>query len=122
MHLVGTRRGDIGVLTATTWGVTTMRETLVAAGIPAIDLLDYDGHTTDAVKVGTVKRAKGLEFEQVLLARVKPEPLKRDLLTPSSDTERERRELDRRELYVAMTGARDGLWVGALLTALFLRP
>ncbi|MBD8659804.1 UvrD-helicase domain-containing protein [Frigoribacterium sp. CFBP 8754] len=112
MHLIGVRRGDIGVLTATTWDATTMKASLVAAGIPAIDLLDYDGQHTDAVKVGTVKRAKGLEFKQVLLARVKAELLEHDTPAPSSETERERRELDRRELYVAMTRARDGLWVG----------
>jgi len=31
---------------------------------------------------------------------------------PADDTERERWDLTRRELYVAMTQARDGLWVG----------
>ncbi|NII51000.1 nuclease-related domain-containing DEAD/DEAH box helicase [Frigoribacterium endophyticum] len=122
MHLVGVRRGDIGVLTATTWDATTMKASLVAAGIPAIDLLDYDGQHTDAVKVGTVKRAKGLEFKQVLVARVKPELLEHDAPAPSSETERERRELDRRELYVAMTRARDGLWVGTRTSDVFPRP
>ncbi len=34
--------------------------------------------------------------------------------SPQSVAARERRELDRRELYVGMTRARDGLWVGAL--------
>jgi superfamily I DNA/RNA helicase len=65
------------------------------------------------VRVGTINRAKGLEFKQVLLPHV---PAK--LLADAPDTEsvaaRERRELDRRELYVGMTRARDGLWVGAL--------
>ena len=122
MHLVGVRQGDVGVLTATTWDATTMKGSLVAAGIPAIDLLDYDGQHTDAVKVGTVKRAKGLEFKQVLLARVKPELLNHDAPAPSSETERERRELDRRELYVAMTRARDGLWVGTRTSDVFPRP
>jgi superfamily I DNA/RNA helicase len=32
-----------------------------------VELTDYDGRPTDAVKVGTIKRAKGLEFKQVLL-------------------------------------------------------
>lgn len=112
LHLVGISLGDIGVLAATNWDATATKEALVTAGLPVVDLLDYDGQPTDAVKVGTVKRAKGLEFKQVLLARVKPELLKRDASAPSSETERERRELDRRELYVAMTRARDGLWVG----------
>nr|WP_228506255.1 UvrD-helicase domain-containing protein [Frigoribacterium sp. VKM Ac-2530] len=112
MHLVGMSLGDIGVLTATNWDATATKEALVAAGLPVVDLLDYDGQPTNAVKVGTVKRAKGLEFKQVLLARVKRELLQRNASAPSSETERERRELDRRELYVAMTRARDGLWVG----------
>ncbi len=60
----------------------------------------------DAVKVGTVKRAKGLEFKQVLLARVPP------ALLDSPAGGDEAREIQRRELYVAMTRARDGLWVG----------
>ena len=74
-------------------------------------MLDYDGRPVEAIKVGTIKRAKGLEFKQVLVVRTAPrlfEPV------PASEdsTETERRELDRRELYVAMTRARDGLWVG----------
>lgn len=58
-----------------------------------------------------MKRAKSLEFKQVLLAHVD-----RRLLDPGmgepSETDRERRERGRRELYVGMTRARDGLWVG----------
>jgi superfamily I DNA/RNA helicase len=44
---------------------------LEAAGIPAIDLAKYDGRTVLAVKVGTIKRAKGLEFEHVLVAHIR---------------------------------------------------
>jgi superfamily I DNA/RNA helicase len=91
--------------------VTKTKEALVAAGIPVIALDRYDGRPVDAVKVGTVKRAKGLEFKQVLLARVEPALLAPGP-GPASETDRERRNLDRRGLYVAMTRARDGLWVG----------
>jgi superfamily I DNA/RNA helicase len=79
---------------------------LQSAGIPAINLEDYSGRPVDAVKVGTVKRAKGLEFKTVLLPRVRPEwinPAERD---------DEAHIIHRRELYVAMTRARDELWVG----------
>jgi len=110
-RLVGTSWGDVGVLSTTHWQVTKTKEALVAVGIPVIALDRYDGRPVDAVKVGTVKRAKGLEFKQVLLARVEPALLATGA-EPTSQTDRERRDLDRRELYVAMTRARDGLWVG----------
>jgi len=47
----------------------------------------------------------------VLLARVQ-ESLMVPAVAGLSDGELERREIDRRELYVGMTRARDGLWVG----------
>lgn len=76
----------------------------------AIDLEKYDGRTVAAVKVGTIKRAKGLEFKHVLVART---PAR--LVGPSAvNGAGERAELEQRELYVAMTRARDGLWVGVL--------
>ncbi|MBA8989914.1 superfamily I DNA/RNA helicase [Curtobacterium pusillum] len=72
---------------------------------------EYSGRTTDAVRVGTVKRAKGLEFKQVLLAHVDRRMVDA-APAESSESDRERRERGRRELYVGMTRARDGLWVG----------
>lgn len=78
--------------------------------MPVVELEDYDGRPVEAVKVGTVKRAKGLEFKQVLVAHVAPDWLKP---APTNDGQaREAWALRRRELYVAMTRARDGLWVG----------
>lgn len=98
--------GDIGVLCLTTWGVAGALTALSAAGIPTVELTSYDGRSTNAVKVGTVKRAKGLEFKQVLVGRVPP------ALLDSPARGDEAKEIQRRELYVAMTRARDGLWVG----------
>ncbi|MBF4582000.1 UvrD-helicase domain-containing protein [Curtobacterium sp. VKM Ac-2865] len=113
LRLVGTGRGDIGILTATNPQADKVAAALDAAGVPTVSLKHYAGKSSDMVRVGTIKRAKGLEFKQVLLPHV---PAK--LLADAPDTEsvaaRERRELDRRELYVGMTRARDGLWVGAL--------
>jgi hypothetical protein len=107
----GTSAGDIGVLAQFKYAVTDVIATLREAGIPAVDLEDYDGHMSSSVKVGTIKRAKGLEFKQVLVVRTPAQ-----LLDAASDQVEaaiaERRALDRRELYVAMTRARDGLWVG----------
>ena len=46
-----------------------MRRALDAAGVLSVDLADYTGRPIDAVKLGTIKRAKGLEFAAVLLCR-----------------------------------------------------
>ncbi len=111
IRLVGTGHGDIGILTATNRQANDVIEALGRAGVPTVSLQQYAGRTSDAVRVGTVKRAKGLEFKQVLLAHVDPRLLDAAPAEPS-ETERERRERGRRELYVGMTRARDGLWVG----------
>ncbi|MFP7834894.1 UvrD-helicase domain-containing protein [Marisediminicola sp. LYQ134] len=107
----GCAPGDIGVLAPHTWATRDIRKALELADIATIDLLNYRGAVDDKVKVGTIKRAKGLEFKQVLVART-PAALLDDSSVALDSSEGERRELDRRELYVAMTRARDGLWVG----------
>ncbi len=104
--------GDIGVLALYTWHATEAAEALAEAGIPTIQLDKYDGHPVDAVKVGTIKRAKGLEFKEVLVVRTPPHLVQTNLDPRADDAALERRDLQRRELYVAMTRARDGLWVG----------
>ena len=103
--------GDIGILAMANWQVGAIIKSLTVAGIPSIELNDYDGRPTNAVKVGTIHRAKGLEFKQVLVARTSGALLDATALD-TDDSTRERRDLDRRALYVAMTRARDGLWVG----------
>jgi superfamily I DNA/RNA helicase len=98
--------GDVGVLCLTNQGVRDAVRALSAAGIPVLELTKYEGLPVNAVKVGTIKRAKGLEFKHVLLPRVPP------ALLDSSDRDDEAMVIHRRELYVGMTRARDGLWVG----------
>jgi hypothetical protein len=110
VRATGTGYGDVGVLALAGWQVDKATKALQAAGIPTIDLTRYDGRAIDAVKVGTVYRAKGLEFKQVLMART-PQALL-DPAVAGDNASSERRELERRALYVAMTRARDGLWVG----------
>ena len=107
----GTQLGDIGILTHTNWAVGDVSQALTSAGLRSIELLRYDGKPVDAIKIGTIKRAKGLEFKQVLVVRT-PARLLEVLPADADSAETERRELDRRELYVALTRARDGLWVG----------
>lgn len=103
--------GDIAVLALSNHGVSDVEAALTRAGIPTLSLLSYSGTPTDAVKIGTVHRAKGLEFKHVFVARVDARLLGESSVEPES-SDRERRELDRRALYVAMTRARDALWVG----------
>lgn len=63
--------GDVGILTATNRQADDVMTVLRTAGVPFVSLKDYRGkQPVDAVKVGPAKRAKGLEFEQVLLAHV----------------------------------------------------
>ncbi|MFJ4220795.1 3'-5' exonuclease [Curtobacterium luteum] len=111
LRLIGTGYGDVGILTATNRQADDVRSVLREAGVPVVMLDEYSGRTSDAVRVGTVKRAKGLEFKQVLLAHV-DRGLLDDASAGRSDADRERHERGRRELYVGMTRARDGLWVG----------
>ncbi|WP_374009875.1 UvrD-helicase domain-containing protein [Leifsonia sp. LS-T14] len=98
--------GDVGVLCLTNQGVRDALRALSSAGVPVLELTKYAGIPVDAVKVGTIKRAKGLEFKHVLLPRVPPS------LLDSLDHDDETATIHRRELYVGMTRARDGLWVG----------
>lgn len=107
----GGRLGDIGVLALSDLVAQEAASALEEAGIPTIGLERYDGRSTDAVTVGTVKRAKGLEFTDVLIVRA-PLHLVQPLADDVDPAVVERRELQRRELYVAMTRARENLWVG----------
>ena len=107
----GTELGDIGVLALYSWHAREAAEALTEAGIPTVELEKYDGHSVDAVKVGTIKRSKGLEFKEVLVVRTPPHLVQADVVDPD-EAAAERRLLQRRELYVAMTRAREGLWVG----------
>ena len=65
---------------------------------------------TKGIDTGPGDVAKGLEFKQVLIPDIRRDQTA--LEPPPSDTEHERWDLTRRELYVGMTRARDGLWVG----------
>jgi superfamily I DNA/RNA helicase len=65
----------------------------------------------DAVKVGTYKRAKGLDFAAVFLPRLPP-PIDPSRFGDPVLTERTERL--NRELHVAATRPRDELWLGRL--------
>lgn len=107
----GGRLGDIGVLALSNIVAQEAATTLRAAGIATIEVERYDGSQVDAVRVGTVKRAKGLEFAHVLVVRT-PLHLVRPIAGDVDPAVMERRDRQRRELYVAMTRAREHLWIG----------
>jgi hypothetical protein len=99
----------IALLCATNSEAARHRQLLGEARIAAIDLSSYCGNPVEAVKVGTYQRAKGLEFKHVVLPLTsKPRAV------ASEDARREERERDNRMLFVAMTRARDTLWLGRL--------
>ncbi|GAA1662508.1 UvrD-helicase domain-containing protein [Catellatospora bangladeshensis] len=75
--------------------------------IPVMDLDTYAGDPDDRVKVGTWHKAKGLEFAHVLL------PDSADAVAHVRDqTDVEAAALARHALHVAMSRARETLWLG----------
>jgi AAA domain/UvrD-like helicase C-terminal domain/Nuclease-related domain len=107
-------RGELGaaaVLCPTLREVDHYHRLLTKAGLQAQRLEAYDGAVTDACKVGTYHRVKGLEFKQVFLPcydQSLREP------GPSGAAAQERAQLGRRRLFVALTRARDHVWLGSV--------
>jgi len=107
----GVRYGDMAVLAPTNPAAARWQRVLADGGIPVISLQEYTGAPRDQVKVGTFYRAKGLEFAQVFIPDRDRYPQGRRG-HESDEAYRERAVLERRVLFVAMTRARDGLWLG----------
>lgn len=104
------RPGDVAVLVPTNALVRHYVQLFTASSTATQPLDRYDGRSNERVKVGTYQRAKGLEFKHVVLARLDPEGLDEDVRhgeDPASHAERI--DLLRRQLFVAMTRARDQL-------------
>jgi hypothetical protein len=102
---LGLPASGAAVLCRTKNDAIRLRTLIAGAGVPVQDLEQYNGSAVEAVKVGTVKRAKGLEFQRVYVPRVD------SYKTEDGSAEPERVQRERRELFVAMTRARDGLWM-----------
>jgi superfamily I DNA/RNA helicase len=113
---VGVDHGDVAVLAARHKTLDHYRTLLHRAGVPFVDLEKYDGRPAPRVKLGTFKRAKGLEFKHVFLPQLVDGPSTR-WTDETAEAYRERVELERRELFVGMTRARDGLWLGYVSAA-----
>lgn len=104
----GVRWGEMAVLTHTNDGARSLRQQLRRFNIPLCDLRTWDGQPDHAVKIGTVHRAKGLDFAAVYLPRLRPPP------TPAAHqpVDSEDQILWLRQEFVAWTRARDRLWIG----------
>jgi hypothetical protein len=104
--------GDIAVAAATNPLAEKAVAALKQAGIPVQLLQHYDGVPSAAVKVGTHHRIKGLEFKQVYLPFLSAH---RFPVIPAGvrdpDERREHEERSLSQLFVALTRARDQLFV-----------
>ncbi|MFI9200280.1 UvrD-helicase domain-containing protein [Streptomyces sp. NPDC053048] len=103
---------DSAVLCRTRRETSRYQRLLGQAGIPLCSLERYDGRPVAAVKLGSYRRAKGLEFKHVYLPDHDPAP--RPSPAGENDIALEREELSRTQLFVAMTRARDTLWLGSV--------
>ena len=114
----GLRPEAISVFARVGKRLNSLGSVMEAADIPSIRLRDDKEESQPAVRMGTMHRAKGLEFKAVLVldcsAAVLPHPkVLKAAADPADRQEAEERE--RRLLYVAMTRARDELaltWSG----------
>ena len=104
--------GDIGVLAPTNKLVDQAQGGLRAMSVDCQPLANFVGTSTSRIKIGTFKRAKGLEFKVVFLLGLGADSFR----SPRRhwQTARGIRGAPRSrttELFVAMTRARDGLFL-----------
>lgn len=104
--------GDIGVLAPTNNLVERTLHGLEEGGLDSQPLTDFEGRPNNKIKVGTFDRAKGLEFKVTFLLGMSngffPAPRRRG---ESEAEHRERQAMQKTRLFVAMTRARDGVFV-----------
>jgi hypothetical protein len=103
---------DIAILSDRRIQLGRYRDVLAGFGIATVDLATWKGSDDDGIVIGTTKSAKGLEFKHVLVPNVDAILLRAEV--PEDEYEAEQWRMRRRELYVAMTRARDTLWVGCV--------
>ena len=108
----GTDPGDIAVLVDVNRKGDDVARALSAAGIKTTPLERYEGEHADGVLVGTLKRAKGLEFKEVFIPGLAAAEWPSRWFVPPDLAEEQRQEriaLQLRTLFVGMTRARDRL-------------
>ncbi|QUH00361.1 DEAD/DEAH box helicase [Saccharopolyspora erythraea] len=97
---------DAAVLTRTNNAAAHWEQVLRQAGFQVSPLDRWEGGPSAAVHVGTVHRAKGTEFRSVFLPD-EPRPV---------TSYREEAEAGQRQALVAVTRARDYVWIGKVET------
>ena len=106
--------GDIGIFAATNKKVDIVIDKFKHTGLFSKfqRLKDIEGHPNDFIKVGTFHRAKGLEFKVVFLFGISEKSFPAPRQPAETDAEYdERRALEISQLFVAMTRARDQLFL-----------
>ncbi len=105
-------RGDIGVFAAANHVVNVVKSQLKNAGFLYQDLQKFAGKTNRKVKVGTFHRAKGLEFKVVFILGLTEGKFPSGRRFGQSQAEHaENRSMQISQLFVAMTRARDALFL-----------
>lgn len=97
-------RGQAALITFNRRDLDRCTAILRQAKVPISHLDHYTGEPDDSVKIGTVHRAKGLDFQAILAVVFDHDD------GTGGATERETRELRARQYLVAATRARDYLW------------
>ena len=131
-HLIeneGFEYTEIGVLVLRNKDANRLMEALGRRNIPSVNLVDLrDGPLGDGVRVGTFDRAKGMEFRAVFIPRIGQSRFPIDTedsksgqlailvsenkpTSPMEEEDHEERLLNLDRLYVAMTRARDRLYL-----------
>jgi hypothetical protein len=112
--------GEIAVFARKAELVESIQSTLQTLGVPCKQLTkDTDINSSDDVYVGTMHRAKGLEFKAVLVADVSSETVPLPFALKNNKDPQDFEESLQREkqlLYVSITRARDEVyvtWTGA---------
>lgn len=104
--------GDVALLAPTNKAAKSWFGRLTQLAIPCLDLTIYDGTPSAKVKVGTYNRAKGLEFKVVFLPGLNDGEVPTPIYRGQDPQEYEdQRSVAVSRLFVAMTRARDGLFL-----------
>ncbi|WP_246124609.1 hypothetical protein [Nocardia bhagyanarayanae] len=98
---------DMAVIVHSNKEAEHYQRVLERSRFPTLSLEKYDGTQFDAIKVGTVHRAKGMDFAAVFHITDEP-PANSTQLTGAA---RDRAELLARQTLVATSRPRDYLWV-----------
>ncbi|MGW0251676.1 UvrD-helicase domain-containing protein [Nocardia goodfellowii] len=96
------------LVTRTNHEADRFRRALRRWNVPFRNLEDYDCAEEEMIKIGTVYRAKGLDFRAIL----HPYFTKSEIPEQLSDARRDREQLAVNQRFVAITRARDYVWLG----------